>query len=240
MFLPTSKFFIFIFPQSITYTMSSIVMLWRVQYKTQNVIQYNTIKYNKSVFRLVNLDVDTTPCCEAIAAGACRLISCLQGTQQQTHHMLLLHSNDGTGRQTDKRTPDCYTDPAPQAASQNAAPLLVTLSISNDQPLGMSRNLPVYPPIKTAPSWGGWGLPSNTWFLGPTPHIPNIMIGPAVFAGLTKIVTNRQLCYICSNSSNVMLCMWCGVMIANNYQQRLICNRASHFINKATITTRAV
>jgi len=31
-------------------------------------------------------------------------ISCLHGTQQQTHHMLLLWSTDGTGRWMDGRT----------------------------------------------------------------------------------------------------------------------------------------
>jgi len=48
-------------------------------------------------------------------------------------------------------------------------------------------------PLKIAPSHGGSGPPSNTWFLGPTRvHNPNgISIGSAVFAGLTS-VTDRQ------------------------------------------------
>jgi len=47
--------------------------------------------------------------------------------------------------------------------------------------------------IKIAPSHGGSGLPSNTWFLGPIrAHNPNgISISSAVFAGLT-IVTDRR------------------------------------------------
>jgi len=49
------------------------------------------------------------------------------------------------------------------------------------------------PPLKIAPPSGGSGLPSNTWFLGPTRVLnPNgISIGAAVFAGLTS-VTDRQ------------------------------------------------
>ena len=50
-----------------------------------------------------------------------------------------------------------------------------------------------YPsPLKIAPSNGGSGTPSNTWFLAHTQvHNPNgISIGSAVFAGLT-IVTDR-------------------------------------------------
>jgi len=48
-------------------------------------------------------------------------------------------------------------------------------------------------PLKIALSHGGSGPPSNTWFLGPTQVLsPNgILIGAAVFAGLTR-VTDRQ------------------------------------------------
>jgi len=48
-------------------------------------------------------------------------------------------------------------------------------------------------PFKIAPSHGGSGYPSSTWFLGPAgDHIPNdISIGSAFFAGIT-IVTDRQ------------------------------------------------
>jgi len=44
-------------------------------------------------------------------------------------------------------------------------------------------------PIKIAPSHGGSGPPSNTWFPGPTQVLnPNgISIGSAVFAGLTSV-----------------------------------------------------
>jgi len=47
--------------------------------------------------------------------------------------------------------------------------------------------------LKIAPSGATMWTPFNTWFLWPTRvHIPNgIMIGSAVFAGLT-IVTDRQ------------------------------------------------
>ena len=51
--------------------------------------------------------------------------------------------------------------------------------------------------LKIAPSHGGSGPPSNTWFLGPT-RVPNpngISIGAAVFAGLTSVTdrpTDRQ------------------------------------------------
>jgi len=43
-------------------------------------------------------------------------------------------------------------------------------------------------PLKIAPSHGGSGPPSNTWFLGPTRVLnPNgISIGVAVFAELTS------------------------------------------------------
>jgi len=49
------------------------------------------------------------------------------------------------------------------------------------------------PPKKNAPSHGGSGPPSNTWFPGPTRVLnPNgISIGIAVFARLTS-VTDRQ------------------------------------------------
>jgi len=48
-------------------------------------------------------------------------------------------------------------------------------------------------PLKIAPSHGGSGPPSNTWFPGPTRILsPNrISIGSAIFAGLTS-VTDRQ------------------------------------------------
>jgi len=48
------------------------------------------------------------------------------------------------------------------------------------------------PPLKSDPSHGGSGPPSNTWFLGPTRlQIPNgISVSSAFFAGLT-IVTDR-------------------------------------------------
>jgi len=48
-------------------------------------------------------------------------------------------------------------------------------------------------PQKFAPSHGGSGLPSNTWFPGPTQVLnPNgSSIGAAVFAGLTS-VTDQQ------------------------------------------------
>ena len=48
-------------------------------------------------------------------------------------------------------------------------------------------------PLKIAPSHGGSGAPSNTWFTGPTAVLnPNsIWIGSASFAGLTN-VTDRQ------------------------------------------------
>jgi len=51
----------------------------------------------------------------------------------------------------------------------------------------------VHSPLKIAPLHEGSGLPSNTWFLGPTQVLnPNgISIGAAVFAGLTS-VTDRQ------------------------------------------------
>jgi len=47
--------------------------------------------------------------------------------------------------------------------------------------------------LKIVPSHGGYGLPFNTWFLGPTRVFnPNgISIGAAAFAGLTS-VTDRQ------------------------------------------------
>jgi len=47
--------------------------------------------------------------------------------------------------------------------------------------------------LKIAPSHGGSGPPSNTWFIGPTRVLnPNgISIGTVVFAGLTS-VTDRQ------------------------------------------------
>ena len=46
--------------------------------------------------------------------------------------------------------------------------------------------------VKIAPSHGGSGLPSNTWFLGPTrvQTANSISIGSAIFAWL-KIVTER-------------------------------------------------
>jgi len=46
---------------------------------------------------------------------------------------------------------------------------------------------------KIAPSHRGSGLPSNTWFPGPTQVLnPNgVSIGSAVFAGITR-VTDRQ------------------------------------------------
>jgi len=49
-----------------------------------------------------------------------------------------------------------------------------------------------FSPLKIAPSHGGSGPPSNTWFSGPTRVLnPNgISIGAAVFAGLTS-VTDR-------------------------------------------------
>jgi len=49
-------------------------------------------------------------------------------------------------------------------------------------------------PLKIAPSHGGSGPPSNTWFRGPTRVLnPNcISIGSTVFAGLTS-VTVRQI-----------------------------------------------
>jgi len=52
-------------------------------------------------------------------------------------------------------------------------------------------------PLKIAPSRGGSGLASNTWFLWPTQvHNPNgISIGSFVFAGLTSVTdrpTDRQ------------------------------------------------
>jgi len=48
-------------------------------------------------------------------------------------------------------------------------------------------------PLKISSSHGGSGLPSNTWFPGPTRVLnPNgIDIGAAFFAGLTS-VTDRQ------------------------------------------------
>jgi len=52
-------------------------------------------------------------------------------------------------------------------------------------------------PFKIAPSHGGSGPPSNTWFPGPTQVLnPNgISIGSAVLAGLTSVTdrpTDRQ------------------------------------------------
>jgi len=49
------------------------------------------------------------------------------------------------------------------------------------------------PPLKIAPPNGGSGLPSNTWFLGPTRvlNLNGISIGAAVFTGLTS-VADRQ------------------------------------------------
>jgi len=48
-------------------------------------------------------------------------------------------------------------------------------------------------PIKIAPSHGGSGPPSNTWFLGPAEVLnpSGISMGAAVFAGLTRVV-DRQ------------------------------------------------
>jgi len=48
-------------------------------------------------------------------------------------------------------------------------------------------------PLKIAPFHGGSGLPSNTWFLGPTQvlNLNGISIGAAVFAGLTSM-TDRH------------------------------------------------
>jgi len=58
--------------------------------------------------------------------------------------------------------------------------------------LPILHNGPPLPPSKLPRPIGGSGLPSNTWFLGLTKVInPNgILIGSAVFAGLTS-VTNR-------------------------------------------------
>jgi len=59
-------------------------------------------------------------------------------------------------------------------------------------------------PLKIAPNYSGFELPSNTWFLGPTRVLnPNgISFGSAVIAGLTS-VTDRQTdrpCYsVCNN-----------------------------------------
>jgi len=48
-------------------------------------------------------------------------------------------------------------------------------------------------PVKIAPSHGGSGPPSNTWFPGPTQVLnPNgISIGSGVFAGLTSVTDRR-------------------------------------------------
>jgi len=53
---------------------------------------------------------------------------------------------------------------------------------------------------------GGSGLPSNTWFPGPTTRVLNpngISIGSAVFAGLTSVTdrrTDRQIIYVLSTA----------------------------------------
>ena len=58
---------------------------------------------------------------------------------------------------------------------------------------GVRENTEVIIPLKSAPSRGGSGPPSKSYFLVPSRvHIPNgISIGYAVFAGLT-VVTDRE------------------------------------------------
>jgi len=87
-------------------------------------------------------------------------------------------------------THDSYgpSEPITQAASRSVQPFShrgpqSVPTLYNGTPL----------PLKIAPSYGGSGSPSNTWFLGLTRAlIPNgISIGEAVFAELTS-VTDRQ------------------------------------------------
>jgi len=53
--------------------------------------------------------------------------------------------------------------------------------------LGHVPGRPIFT-LKVAPSHGGSGPPSNTWFLGPSQvNIHSMTIGPANFAGLTVV-----------------------------------------------------
>jgi len=57
-------------------------------------------------------------------------------------------------------------------------------------------------PLRTAPSRGGSGSLSNTWFLRPTRvhNLKDISISSAVFAGLTIVTdrpTDRQTTLLC-------------------------------------------
>jgi len=72
-------------------------------------------------------------------------------------------------------------------------------------------NGPTLSHLKIAPSLGGSGRPSNTWFLGPIRvHNPNdISFGSSIVAQLTT-VTDRQTdrpCYsVCNNRPHLLQC----------------------------------
>ena len=74
------------------------------------------------------------------------------------------------------------SEPITQKASQSIQPFL------HRRPQSVPTLYNGTSPLKIAPSHWGSGLPSNTWFPGPTrAHNPNsISNGSAVFAGLTS------------------------------------------------------
>jgi len=117
----------------------------------------------------------------------------------------------------------------PESKSQTASGSVQPFLRSSLQSVPILHDeLPLVPyPLKIAPSHGGSGHPSNTWFLGPTWVLnPNgNSIGFAIFAGLT-IVTVRQtmllsryyeskaIFYVCStemwpDDNNRGWCLWC-------------------------------
>jgi len=80
-------------------------------------------------------------------------------------------------------------------------------------------------PLKIAPSHGGFGPPSNTWFLGLTQvHNPNgISISSVVFAGLRILTdrhTNRPRYSVCNNRPHLVRC---GLIITSNLMRRPHC-----------------
>ena len=82
-----------------------------------------------------------------------------------------------------------------------------------------------FPLQNCTPSRGRSGLPSNSWFLGPTRvHNPNgISISSAVFVGLT-IVTDRQTDHATSVTMGriyVYVLLLRGLQITTNKQKQL-------------------
>jgi len=109
-----------------------------------------------------------------------------------------------------------------QTASQSVQPLFAHLMA--ECPYTLQWTAPFF--FKIAPSHGGSGPPSNTWFLEPTQvHNTNgILISSAVFSGLT-IVTDRQTDHatLSVTTGRIQLMLQCGLImvakVANGWIQ---------------------